>query len=69
MGLEIFATNIDTESKAHYLTQVLQHAISDGMISFDLEDPNHIFRIETNREIGDVALSVFVKQGIYCKKL
>ena len=69
MGLEIFKTNIETQQQAQYLAKVLQHAISDGVIRFELEDSSHIFSIETNREIEGVALSVFIKQGVSCQKL
>lgn len=69
MSLEIFETNIKTQEEANYLLQLLQHSISDGLISFDLKDSNHILCIETNREISGVVLSVFRKQGFYCQKL
>ena len=69
MGLEIFKTNVKTLQEADYLLRVLRRSVSDAQINFDLEDPNRIFSIETNRETSEIVCSLFVKQGFYCKKL
>ena len=69
MGLEIFKTNVETPQEADYLLHVLRRSVSDALISFDLEDPNRIFSIETNRETSEVVCSLFVKQGFYCQKI
>ena len=69
MGLEIFKTNVETPQEADYLLRLLRRSVSDALINFDLEDPNRIFSIETNRETSEIVCSLFVKQGFYCKKL
>lgn len=69
MGLEIFKTNVETLQEADFLLRVLRRSLSDALINFDLEDPNRIFSIETNRETSEIVCLLFVKQGFYCQKL
>jgi predicted nucleotidyltransferase len=69
MSLAIFKTNVETPQDADYLLKELRRTVSDGVINFDLEDTNHILRIEINREISEIVCSLFVKQGFYCQKL
>lgn len=69
MALEIFKTNIATRQQAALLLQLLRQRISDGIIYFHLKETAHIFHIKTNREISDIAVAIFAKEGFDCKKL
>lgn len=69
MNIEIYKTDIRTKEEAGFITALLQFVISDCIMNFDLEDCNHILRIETNRDIKEMVYRVFNKQGFYCQQL
>lgn len=69
MALEIFKTNIATRQQAELLLQLLRQRISDGIIYFQLQEAAHVYHIKTNREISDIAVAIFAKEGFDCKKL
>lgn len=45
--VEVFRTNIDTESKANCILERLQVTFPHNKINFDLEDCDNILRMET----------------------
>ncbi|PTT10290.1 hypothetical protein DBR27_06485 [Flavobacterium sp. HMWF030] len=69
MNIEAYKTDVTTKEDARFIVALLQFVISDCIMNFDLEDSNHILKIETNREIKEMVYSVFNKQGFYCQKL
>ncbi|MFH6996604.1 hypothetical protein ACHRVZ_01660 [Flavobacterium sp. FlaQc-57] len=69
MKIEAYKTDIKTKEDARFIVALLQFVISDCIMNFDLEDSNHILKIETNREIKEMVYGVFNKQGFYCQKL
>ncbi|MCD0472223.1 MULTISPECIES: hypothetical protein [unclassified Flavobacterium] len=69
MNIEAYKTDITTKEDARFIVALLQFVISDCIMNFDLEDSNHVLRIETNREIKEMVYGVFNKQGFYCQKL
>ncbi|OXA79073.1 hypothetical protein SAMN05444397_102310 [Flavobacterium aquidurense] len=69
MNIEAYKTDVTTKEEARFIVALLQFVISDCIMDFDLEDSNHILRIETNREIKEMVYGVFNKQGFYCQKL
>ena len=69
MNIEIYKTDIRTKEEASFITALLQFVISDCIMNFDLEDCDHILRIETNRDIKEMVYRVFNKQGFYCQQL
>lgn len=69
MNIEIYKTDISTKEEASFITALLQFVISDCIMNFDLEDCDHILRIETNRDIKEMVYRVFNKQGFYCQQL
>lgn len=69
MALEIFKTNIKTQKQAELLLMLLRQRISDGIIYFHLQEAAHVYHIQTNREISDIAVAIFTKEGFDCKKL
>lgn len=69
MNIEAYKTDVTTKEDARFIVALLQFVISDCIMNFDLEDANHILRIETNREIKEMVYGVFNKQGFYCQKL
>ncbi|WKL49311.1 hypothetical protein Q1W71_05855 [Flavobacterium pectinovorum] len=69
MEIEAYKTDVTTREEARFIVALLQFVISDCIMNFDLEDSNHILRIETNREIKEMVYGVFNKQGFYCQKL
>ena len=69
MEIEAYKTDVTTREEARFIVALLQFVISDCIMDFDLEDSNHILRIETNREIKEMVYGVFNKQGFYCQKI
>jgi hypothetical protein len=69
MYIESYKTDVTTKEDARFIVVLLQFVISDCIMNFDLENNDHILRIETNREIKEMVYGVFNKQGFYCQKL
>jgi len=69
MHIEAYKTDVRTKEDASFIVVLLQFVISDCIMNFDLEDSNHILRIETNRDIKEMVYRVFNKQGFYCQQL
>lgn len=69
MNIEAYKTDVTNKEDARFIVALLQFVISDCIMNFDLEDSNHILRIETNRDIKEMVYGVFNKQGFYCQIL
>ncbi len=69
MNIEVYKTDVTAKEDARFIVTLLQFVISDCIMNFDLEDSNHVLRIETNRDIKEMVYGVFTKQGFYCQKL
>ncbi|KUJ62425.1 hypothetical protein AR687_08185 [Flavobacteriaceae bacterium CRH] len=69
MHIESYKTDVTTKEDANFIVVLLQFIISDCIMNFDLDDCNHILRIETNRDIKEMVYGVFNKQGFNCQKL
>lgn len=69
MHIESYKTDVTTTEDASFIVVLLQFIISDCIMNFDLENNDHILRIETNRDIKEMVYNVFNKQGFYCQKL
>jgi hypothetical protein len=67
MNIESYKTDVTKLEDADILVQLLQFVISDCVMNFDLEDSDHILKIQTNREIKDMVYGVFTKQGFNCQ--
>lgn len=69
MHIESYKTDVTSKEDARFIVVLLQFIISDCIMNFDLENNNHILRIETNRDIKEMVYGVFNKQGFYCQKI
>ncbi|AYN04817.1 MULTISPECIES: hypothetical protein [Flavobacterium] len=69
MRTESYKTDVTTKEDASFIVVLLQFIISDCIMNFDLDNSDHILRIETNRDIKEMVYGVFNKQGFYCQKL
>ncbi|MBF7090873.1 hypothetical protein IUY40_04895 [Flavobacterium sp. ALJ2] len=69
MRTESYKTDVITKEDASFIVLLLQFIISDCIMNFDLNNSDHILRIETNRDIKEMVYGVFNKQGFYCQKL
>ena len=69
MNIEAYKTDVKTNEDARFIVALLQFVISDCIMNFDLEDHDHVLRIETNRDIKEMVYGVFNKQGFYCQIL
>lgn len=69
MHIESYKTDVTTKEDASFIVVLLQFIISDCIMNFELENSNHILKIETNRDIKEMVYGVFNKQGFYCQKI
>ncbi|KIA99541.1 MULTISPECIES: hypothetical protein [unclassified Flavobacterium] len=69
MRTESYKTDVKTKEEASFIVVLLQFIISDCIMNFDLDNSDHILKIETNRDIKEMVYGVFNKQGFYCQKL
>ncbi|KIC03330.1 hypothetical protein [Flavobacterium sp. JRM] len=69
MRTESYKTDVKTKEDASFIVVLLQFIISDCIMNFDLDNSDHILKIETNRDIKEMVYGVFNKQGFYCQKL
>jgi hypothetical protein len=69
MHIESYKTDVTNKEDASFIVVLLQFIISDCIMNFDLEDCDHILKIQTNRDIKEMVYRVFNKQGFYCQKL
>lgn len=69
MNIESYKTDVKTKEDANFIVLLLQFVISDCKMNFDLDDHNHVLKIETSRDIKELVYGVFNKQGFYCQKL
>ena len=69
MNIESYKTDVTKLEDADILVQLLQFVISDCVMNFDLEDSDHVLKIQTNREIKEMVYGVFTKQGFECQKI
>lgn len=69
MHIESYKTDVKTKEDASFIVVLLQFVISDCLMNFEVENCDHILKIETNREIKEMVYGVFNKQGFYCQKL
>ncbi|MCD9577314.1 hypothetical protein [Flavobacterium soyae] len=69
MHIESYKTDVKTKEDASFIVVLLQFVISDCSMNFEVENCDHILKIETNREIKEMVYGVFNKQGFYCQKL
>ncbi|MEA9412774.1 hypothetical protein [Flavobacterium sp. PL02] len=69
MRTESYKTDVKTKEDASFIVVLLQFIISDCIMNFDLDNSDHILKIETNRDIKEMVYGVFNKQGFNCQKL
>ena len=69
--VEVFKTNITTQKKAKQVTKFLKEVFPVAKINFDLEDCDHILRIETvDPSIDDkLIIQLMNQQGFYTEVL
>ena len=67
--VEVFKTDICEIRVADQIRTELSKHFPECKISFDLEDCDHILRIESTVEIGRKVEEEVGKKGFYCKEL
>ncbi|MBC7488184.1 MAG: hypothetical protein H7282_15695 [Cytophagaceae bacterium] len=67
--VEVFKTNVEREEDAHYLLLLLFHRFPSFDVHFDLEDCDHILRIEGGMISNDLIISFLSGYGYECVAL
>jgi hypothetical protein len=65
--IEIFKTNVGDKNLADLLVILLQKAIPDCFINFDLEDRDRVLRISGNREVSGLVIKTLRESGVDCR--
>jgi hypothetical protein len=67
--VEVFKTDIHTESQAKEVLAELNLLIPSAIINFDLNDCDRILRVESEEDITNRVLIFSKKSGFFCQVL
>ncbi len=65
--VQVFVTDVSDADLAALLMEQLQHYYPKAMISFDLEDCDHVLRVEGEGIDPDLIFSILNKMGVDCR--
>lgn len=68
MNIYVFKTSIEA-GDIRKVNTILQSLIPNGKWNYDLEDCDHILRIESRRDITELVCSHMRSDGFYCEEL
>lgn len=68
MLIEVFKTNVQSESQASELEWSLRHGEIKSW-SFDLEDCDRVLRVMSKTDVADFVISALKNKGFECCKL
>lgn len=67
--VEVFKTNISDEQTAALILEQLWIKLPDAKINFDLEDCDHILRVESEVIVPQLIQELLQQQGFCCEVL
>ncbi|CAG5074627.1 hypothetical protein DYBT9623_05314 [Dyadobacter sp. CECT 9623] len=67
--IHIFKTNVETKPAIERLKSYLDQMDALAQWNFDLEDCDHILRIESKRAIGHLIINLLHENGFECQEL
>lgn len=67
--VEVFKTDIESESFAKEVLQALHVIAPAATINFDLTDCDHILRVESEEDLTNHILNFSKKSGFFCQVL
>ncbi|REA63191.1 hypothetical protein DSL64_06135 [Dyadobacter luteus] len=65
----VFKTNVENKSEVAALAPCFNQLIAVGQWSFDLEDCDHILRVETSVEKVESIVGLLLREGFECEEL
>ncbi len=65
----VFKTSVKSKADAISLKPHIDSIVKNGKWSFDLEDSDKIFRVETDLNIYQSLVSIFDSKGFLCVEL
>lgn len=68
MEVLVFKTNVTTKNDIIAISQLLDKTLGSGCWTFDLEDIDNIFRVETKNKASEI-ISHFNLCGFLCEEL
>jgi len=66
--VEVFKTDVTSETEADMLLAVLQKKYPEARINFDLQDCDRILRIKGTVSTKDV-VDILISKGYFCEEL
>ncbi|MBC5862816.1 hypothetical protein [Flavobacterium turcicum] len=69
MEVFVFKTNVTTKNEIIAISQLLDNTLGSGCWTFDLEDVDNIFRVETDSNKASEIISNFKLCGFICEEL
>lgn len=67
--IEVFKTNINSQSQADHLKPAPELTFPDCRFNFDLDDCDRIFRIESAEDVSDSVIRFFMLHNFDCSVL
>lgn len=65
----IYKTNVTQLHQAQFILEILAWTFPESNFHLDLEDSDHVFRMETGHDINEEVLALFEQQGFRCEVL
>lgn len=65
----VFKTSVKFKKQVKDLAPVLNNRLAKTAWSFDLEDCDKIFRVESDTDVSAKVISLFSQKGYMCKEL
>lgn len=69
MSVEVFKTNVEDVAAARLMVQHLQERLPGSCVNFDLEDCDHILRVEGSAMCSKTVIALLNEQGYFCEVL
>jgi hypothetical protein len=69
MNIEVFKTDVTAKVKANIIVSEIIKVLPDAKINFDLEDCDHILRIEAINLCKDTIIKLLHQLGVECEIL
>lgn len=65
----VFKTDITDETMLNYIRPHINRLLPDGVWHVDIEDCDHVLRVEYVNDITDSIVNILSRHGISCEEL
>lgn len=65
----VFKTSVSKIHEADALRPILDRGLPNSKWNFDIEDCDHILRVDSENEIAKIAINILQENGYACEEL